>query len=111
MPIKSYILEGTIGAGKSWTQLDRLTTPSGKKRRFIEARVYISQTSGVKIRLNVYTEPQMELCSEVVNSIKYPYPMDLELEAGQPLILEAMNSGASDAEVKVEVICEESKGR
>ena len=111
MPLKSYILTGTAKAGSQWTQLDTLTTPSGKKRKFIEARIYCSQTADVKIRLNVETEVIHEFASEVINAVKYPYPMDLELSEGQRLILEAMNAGASDAEVIVEVICEEARGR
>ena len=111
MPIKSYILEGTIKAGASWTQLDTLSTPSGKKRHFIEARVYFSASSDAKIRLNQETDVIHEISAEVASSIKYPYPMDLKFEEGQRLILEGMNAGASDVTVKVEVICEESKAR
>ena len=106
--IKSYVLSGTISAGAAWTQLAKLVTPTGVMRKVIEIRPYISATSGVQIRLNLMTEVYMQLTAEVVNSIKYPYPADMVVSAGQELVLEATNPTASAAIIIVEVIVDET---
>jgi len=108
MVLKTYILQGEIPAGASWTRLDELTTPSGVTRKIVEIRPWVSATSDVKIRLNLRTEVIYELSAEVINSIKYPYPSDLVVPAGMNVVLEAMNSGASAASIVVELVVEET---
>jgi len=108
MVLKTYILQGEIPAGASWTRLDELTTPSGVTKKIVEIRPWVSATSDVKIRLNLRTEVIYELSAEVINSIKYPYPSDLVVPAGMNVVLEAMNSGASAASIVVELVVEET---
>ena len=108
MVLKSYVLKGTIAAGAPWTQLDKLMTPSGVTRKVVEIRPYISATTDVAIRLNIRTDVIYELTAEVVNTIKYPYPADLVVPTGMEIILEAMNPTASPANIKAELIVEET---
>ena len=108
MVLKTYILQGEIPAGASWTRLDELTTPSGVTRKIVEIRPYATATSGVRLRLNLRTEVIYELSAEVINSIKYPYPSDLVVPAGMNVVLEAMNPTASAATVIVELVVEET---
>jgi len=109
--LKSYVLEGTIAAGASWTRLSQLMTPGRTTRRLLEVRPFISATSGVRIRLSVGTDVIYELTAEEVNNLKFPYPADVEVREGFELVLEAMNPTASAATVIVEVIVDETVSR
>jgi hypothetical protein len=109
--LKSYVLDGTIAAGASWTRLKTLMTPARTSRRLLEVRPYISATSGVRIRLGVGTDVIYELTAEEINNLKFPYPADVEIREGFELVLEAMNPTASAATVIVEVIVDETVSR
>ena len=108
MARKVYVLEGTAVANSSETQLDTITTPTGFKRTIQEIRVYSSQTTGVKVRLYKETDYLCEVTAEGNNLLKLPYPVTEEIGPGTQLRLTASNSGASDSDVKVEVIVDET---
>ena len=108
MAIKVYTLSGTIAAGAAETQLDEMTTPSGFKRALQEVRVYTSQTTGVKVRLYKETDYMAEYNAETNNLIKLPYTTTEEFGPGTRLRMTASNSGASDSDVIVEVIVDET---
>lgn len=107
MALKVYILKGTIGAGSPETELDILTTPSGRERRLQEVRVYTSQTSGVEVRLYKNLDMLCQITSEVNNLLKLPYSVTEVLAEGDKLRLTAINSGTSDSDVIVEVVVDE----
>lgn len=108
MAIKVYVLEGTAVASSSETQIDEFTVPSGFRRTIQEIRVFTSQTTGVKVRLYKETDYLCEITSEVNDKYHLPYPIAEELGPGTRLRLTASNSGASDSDVKVEVVVEET---
>jgi len=108
MPLKTYILEGTIDPGASWKRIASLTTPTAKTRRFVENRIYISEPSGVRLRLVLETDTIHEYVAELENAIRYPHAMDLVVGAGQTLVLEAANSGSATARIIVELDAEET---
>jgi hypothetical protein len=111
MAIKSYVLSGTIDAGAAWKRIATLPTPAGVTRKLIEVRPYISATTGVQMKINLFTEVYMQLTAEVVNSIKYPYPADLLVKEGMEIVLEAMNPTASSATIVVELIVDETTAK
>ena len=108
MALKVYVLEGTISAGASETELDTLNTPEGRKRDIQEIRVYTSQTSDVKVYLYKNVDRLCEVRAENINLYKLPYPITETIGPGDELRLTAANSGASDSDVIVEVIVDET---
>ena len=108
MVLKVYKLSGTIAAGSSWSEIDKLTTPTGVTRRVKEIRVYFSAVGNVKIRLYHMTEYLAEIDSRVNDYLKLPYPADVEIRAGEWLTLEGSNSESSDVTVIVELIVDET---
>jgi len=108
MAHKVYILKGTITAGSSETELDTLTTPSGRKRVIQEVRVYTSVTSDVEVRLYKNLGRLCQISAEVNNLLKLPYPVTEELAEGDKLRLTAINSSTSDCKVIVEVVVDET---
>ena len=108
MAIKVYVLSGTISASTAETQLDELTTPTGFKRTIQEVRPYSSQGTDVEVRLYKETDLLSVFEAENIGQYHLPYPVAEELGAGTRLRLTAINNSASDSNIKVEVVVEET---
>jgi len=108
MVLKTFVLRGLGKTNTSETEYDKEVVPSGKTWKVLEVRPYFSRSSkDNEAYLYVRTDRIMEINSLVANTLKRPYPCDVEVPASVELRLCGRTDGtATDFVVEV-VVSEE----
>jgi hypothetical protein len=112
MVLRTYVLMGTVAAGATSAEIDRMSVPTGIERTIQEVRYYCSLPADVRVQLLLVTDPIYTFEAQVNDYIKLPYPGNLKLVGGDELRLVCTNRNTTTAAtVKVELVVEETGKR
>jgi len=107
MPVRVVTLRGTINAGAAWTEIARITVPTGERWTVIEMRPWAT-AGGAFFRLvhrsGATAMTMCDMITDVTIQYKLPYPLDETCNAGDTIALEASNPTSSTITVTVELV-------
>lgn len=106
--LKTKVLYGLGKTNTSEAEYDKKQIPSGKKWKVLEVRIYVSRVANDnEVYLNKITERLTEFNSQVVDKYTKPYPLDVEIGAGETLRLTGKTDGTA-TDYMVELIVDET---
>jgi len=107
MPVRVVTLRGSISAGAAWTEIARITVPSGERWTIFEIRPWATAGGAFFRIVHRSGATAMTVCdmtTDVTIQYKLPYPLDESCNAGDTIALEASNPTGSAVTITVEIV-------
>lgn len=107
MPLHVLLLTGSIAAGAPRSKVTEVMVPSGERWSLQEVR-FLTSNDDVSVYLNITvgarSETLINTTGKIANVLKLPYPMNIALEAGAIITIEAANPTASAQTIWLELV-------
>jgi len=106
MPVRIVTLRGTISAGAAWTEIARITVPTGERWTVFEMRPWATAAGAffrIVHRSGATTATVCDMTTDVAIQYKLPYALDESCGAGDTIALEASNPTGSAVTITVEI--------